>query len=94
VEYSGPPLAMIKLMRMVLLAVAPLYFATLFLGGLGANTVGGWLAFAGKYVVVLALMVVIRNTNPRVRIDQAVRFFWMLMTPLAVLAVVLAAQGY
>ena len=93
-EYSGPPLAMIKLARMFLLAVAPVYFATLFLGGLGANTWQGWLALAGKYVVVLVLVVLIRNTNPRVRIDQAVRFFWFLLTPLAIVAVVLAGLGY
>ncbi|RKY88915.1 hypothetical protein DRQ15_09515, partial [candidate division KSB1 bacterium] len=35
----------------------------------------------------------IRNTNPRVRIDQAVRFFWGPMTILAVVAVVLAFNG-
>jgi NADH:ubiquinone oxidoreductase subunit H len=29
-----------------------------------------------------------------VRIDQAVRFFWFLVAPLAIGAVVLAAMGY
>jgi NADH-quinone oxidoreductase subunit H len=38
-------------------------------------------------------MVVIKNTNPRVRIDQAVRFFWGPMTGLAVIAVELAYLG-
>ena len=94
VEYSGPPLAMIKLGRMFMLAVLPVYMATLFLGGLGTPTWQGWLALAGKYVAILVLIVLIRNTNPRVRIDQAVRFFWFLVTPLAVVAVVLAALGY
>jgi NADH-quinone oxidoreductase subunit H len=36
---------------------------------------------------------VIRNTNPRVRIDQAVRFFWGPMTVLAAIAVALALIG-
>jgi len=92
-EYSGPPLAVIKLGRMFMLAVAPIYLITLFLGGLGANTWQGWLALAGKYVVLLVLIVLMRNTNPRVRIDQAVRFFWFLVTPVAVGAVILAALG-
>jgi NADH-quinone oxidoreductase subunit H len=94
-EYSGPPLAVIRLTRVLLLAVAPVYFATLFLGGLAdAGSGWGWLAFAGKYVVVLVLIVLIRNTNPRLRIDQTVRLFWYGLAPAAALAMVLAALGY
>ena len=94
-EYSGPPLAVIRLTRVLLLAVAPVYFATLFLGGLAdAGSGWGWLAFAGKYVAVLVLIVLIRNTNPRLRIDQTVRLFWYGLAPAAALAMVLAALGY
>ena len=93
-EYSGPPLAMIKLTRFLLLAVSPIFLATLFMGGL-ANpaSVWSWLAFAGKFVIFLVLVVLIRNTNPRVRIDHAVRFFWFGMAPLAAAALVLAWYG-
>jgi len=94
IEYSGPPLAVIKLSRMFMLAVAPVYVATLFLGGLGSATWQGWLALAGKVVALLVVVVLIRNTNPRVRIDQAVRFFWFGVAPVAIAAVVLAAMGY
>jgi len=94
-EYSGPPLAMLKLTRALLLTVAPLYLATLFLGGLGdAGSALGWLALAGKFVAVLVLFTLIRNTNPRLRIDQAVRLFWFRLAPAAVAALVLAAVGY
>ena len=92
-EYSGPPLAMIKLTRMMLLAVAPIFLVTLFLGGVDSGSVFSWVAFVVKYVVVLVLVVLIRNTNPRVRIDQAVRFFWFGLTPVAAVALVLAAVG-
>ena len=34
------------------------------------------LAFLGKVVLILVVFVLIKNTNPRVRIDQAMRFFW------------------
>lgn len=92
-EYSGPPLAMIKLTRMMLLAVAPVFLVTLFLGGVDSSSVASWVAFIAKYVIVLVLVVLIRNTNPRIRIDQAVRFFWFGLAPAAALALVLAAVG-
>ena len=70
VEYSGPPLAMIKLTRALLLATAPVLLVTLFAGGVSnAASPLAWLAFVGKYVVVLVLVVLMRNTNPRLRID-------------------------
>jgi len=94
-EYSGPSLAMIRLTRTLLLAIAPVYFATLFLGGLADAASGwAWLAFAGKYVAVIVLVTLIRNTNPRLRIDQTMRLFWFGLAPVAALALVLAALGY
>ena len=93
-EYSGPPLAMIKLTRFLLLAVSPIFLATLFMGGLAdASSPVAWLAFAGKFVIFLVLVVLIRNTNPRVRIDHVVRFFWFGLAPLAAAALVLAWFG-
>jgi NADH-quinone oxidoreductase subunit H len=38
--------------------------------------------------------IVIRNTTPRVRIDQAVRFFWGPVSLVAALAVTLAWMGW
>ena len=93
-EYSGPPLAMIKLTRALLLAVAPVFLVTLFAGGVSdAASPMAWLAFAGKYVVVLVLVVLMRNTNPRLRIDQTVRLFWFGAAPVAAAALVLAWFG-
>lgn len=94
-EYSGPPLAMIKLTRALLLAVSPIFLATLFMGGVSdAASVAAWAAFAGKFVVVIVLVVLIRNTNPRIRIDQTVRLFWFGLAPLAAVALALAWLGY
>jgi NADH-quinone oxidoreductase subunit H len=39
-------------------------------------------------------MIVIKNTNPRLRIDQALKFFWGPVTVLALLGMVLALLGY
>jgi len=93
VEYSGAGLAVYKLMKNMLLFTLPFFLMILFMGGLrldGIHLVYGIL----KYVGLVALVTVIRNTNPRVRIDQAVRFFWGRMTLLAVVAVLLALEGW
>jgi NADH-quinone oxidoreductase subunit H len=92
VEYSGPSLAMFMMTRAMLLAVMPLLLIVVFWGGLSPTPLGV-LAFAGKYVALVALVTLIRNTNPRVRIDQAMRFFWYRLTPAAALALVLAVAG-
>ena len=45
-------------------------------------------------MVVIVLVVLIRNTNPRIRIDQTVRVFWFGLAPVAAVALVLAWLGY
>lgn len=92
VEYSGAGLAIYRLMKNMLLFVLPFFLIILFMGGIkfsGIHILYGIL----KYVGIVALITVIRNTNPRVRIDQAVRFFWGPMTIIAIIAVVLALTG-
>ncbi len=93
IEYSGAGLAVYRLMKNMLLFTLPFFLMILFMGGLrldGIHLVYGIL----KYVGLVALVTVIRNTNPRVRIDQAVRFFWGRMTVLAAVAVLLALRGW
>jgi len=87
IEYSGMLLAIFKLTKTMLMVVLPLFLITLFWQGF--NFLSIW-----KYVILLVAIILIRNTNPRVRIDQAVRFFWGKMTLMAVLAVLLALKGF
>jgi len=47
-----------------------------------------------EVVSVVVGVVLIRNTNPRVRIDQAVRFFWGPMTIISIVAIGLAWVGW
>jgi NADH-quinone oxidoreductase subunit H len=86
IEYSGMLLAIFKITKAMLMVVLPLFLITLFWQGF--NFLSLW-----KYVILLVIIILIRNTNPRVRIDQAVRFFWGKMTLLAVLAALLAIKG-
>jgi NADH-quinone oxidoreductase subunit H len=88
IEYSGLPLAMFKLTKALLLYTLPLFLIILFFGKDISPAM-----LIGKYVLLLVIIVLIRNTNPRLRIDQALRFFWGPMTLVASLAVILAILG-
>jgi len=88
IEYSGFLLAIFKLMKSMLLYVMPLFLISLFWA---ANT--GIDSLIGKYILLLVIIILLKNTSPRVRIDQALRFFWGPITALAIIAVVLALLG-
>lgn len=92
-EYSGPPLAMFKLTQAVQLATLPVLLVTVLWGGVERSP-GGVAAFGAKVLALVTLFVLIRNTNPRVRIDQALRFFWGPATAVAILALALARLGW
>ncbi len=47
-----------------------------------------------KVLLVVLLITLIRNTNPRIKIKQAMSFFVIWMNLLAVIAIVLIAFGY
>ena len=95
IEYSGPPLAAFKLTRAVMLFTLPMLLVALFFGGLGiGRRWSGWLTGPLAYVGLVVIAVLIRNTAPRVRIDQAVRFFWGPVALAAFAAVGLALVGW
>lgn len=77
VEYSGAPLAIFRLTKMMLLWAVPLFASALFLGGSFTSWKGALWALGG-YVVFLVLITLIRNTNPRLRIQHAVGALWKL----------------
>jgi len=92
IEYSGSGLAIYRLMKNMLMFTVPFFLIIVFMGGLrfdGIHLLYGVL----KYIGLVALMTVIRNTNPRVRIDQAVKFFWGPITIIAIIAIILALLG-
>jgi len=92
IEYSGVLLAVWKVMQAMMLVALPLFLVMVFLGGFGTT---GWpLVWGiGKYVLVLVLLILIKNTNPRVRIDQAMKFFWVYCGIALVVAIILASIG-
>jgi NADH-quinone oxidoreductase subunit H len=95
IEYSGPPLGVFKLTRAMMLFTMPVLLVALFFGGV--VTAPGWMAKLWgllAWFVLVALTVVLRNTTPRMRIDQAVKFFWGPVSLVGLAAVVLAWMGY
>jgi NADH-quinone oxidoreductase subunit H len=88
IEYAGLPLAIFRLTKAVLLYTVPLFLIILFLG---KDLSLLWII--GKYIGILVLIILIKNTNPRLRIDQALKFFWGPVTVLALIAVGLALFG-
>jgi NADH-quinone oxidoreductase subunit H len=92
IEYSGTGLAIYRLMKNMLLFSLPFFLVTMFLGGFQIHGIEILWSIL-KFVGLLALATVIRNTNPRVRIDQAVRFFWGPIAIIGAIAVALALLG-
>jgi NADH-quinone oxidoreductase subunit H len=93
-EYSGPPLGAFKVTKAMLFFTLPVFMITLYVGGIDLSSWMGILWFAIKYVIILTLIILIKNTNPRIRIDQAVRFFWGPVTVLAAIGFILALVGW
>ncbi len=93
IEYSGSSYAMIKLTKHIMLFVLPCLLTALLLSGFrldGINILWSLLKVLG----IVLLLTLIRNTNPRIRIKQAVSFFLIWMNLLAIIAIVLIAFGY
>jgi NADH-quinone oxidoreductase subunit H len=84
IEYSGPVLAIFKITKAMMMFVLPVFLLTLLWGGIAS-----WWAIP-KFLAVIVVIILIKNTNPRVRIDQALRFFWTWVTIISVAGLVLA----
>jgi NADH-quinone oxidoreductase subunit H len=84
IEYSGVPLAIFKLTKWMLMFVLASFIVCLLMpaGSIFVNLL--------RCLVVSIIMTLIRNTNPRIRIDQAVSFFWSYGLLISIIAILLA----
>jgi NADH-quinone oxidoreductase subunit H len=93
IEYSGAAYAMIKLTKYIMFFILPAFLVALLLGGF--RLAGIHILWAVlKVLAVVLLLTLIRNTNPRVKIKQAISFFFLWMNLIAIIALVLIAFGY
>jgi NADH-quinone oxidoreductase subunit H len=93
IEYSGAPYGLVKLAKYIMFFILPSFLIAMLMNGF---TLQGWgiLWAVLKVILVVLLLTLIRNTNPRIKIKQAISFFAIWMNLLAVIAIVLIAFGY
>jgi NADH-quinone oxidoreductase subunit H len=76
IEYSGTPYALVKLTKYIMLFTLPAFVIALFMKGFNLTGIGIlWTIL--KVLAVVLILTLIRNTNPRVRIGQAMRFLFV-----------------
>lgn len=92
IEYSGAAYALIKLAKYIMLLVLPALLIALLLNGFTLER-WGILWAVMKVLGIVLLLTLIRNTNPRIKIKQAVSFFMIWMNILAVAAIILTLFG-
>lgn len=92
IEYSGTPYALVVLTKYIMLFILPAFLGILLLGGLNFSGIGILYSLL-KILAVVLLITLIRNTNPRVKIKQAMQFFFVWMNLLVIIAIVLIYFG-
>ncbi len=85
-EYSGALLALWRITKTILLAALPMLAIILFFPSQS-------LLFFLKYLIIVVIFTLVRNTNPRLRIDSILKFFWGYGVPLGLVALFLALLG-
>jgi NADH-quinone oxidoreductase subunit H len=93
IEYSGSAYAMIKLTKYIMLYILPSLLVSMFMGGFRFEGIGILWAVLKVFAIVL-ILTLIKNTNPRIRIKQAISFFFVWMNLVVVIALILIVFGY
>ncbi|MCM8760429.1 MAG: NADH-quinone oxidoreductase subunit H [Candidatus Omnitrophica bacterium] len=94
IEYSGILLGLFKLIKAILFIAGPLFLISLYMGGFSLSSITGIIGGLLKYIFILVLFILIRNTNPRLRIDQALKLFWGWLTLVGFGGILLAIVGW
>lgn len=89
IEYSGMKFATFFLVEYAEALVSSTLVTTLFLGGWRGPFLPPFLWFLIKVVAVFTLIVWIRGTIPRLRIDQVMGFAWKFLLPLALINLII-----
>ena len=90
-EYSGMKFAMFYLVEYAEAIAISAIITTIFLGGWRGPILLDWLWYVVKIVIVFFVMVWVRTTMPRVRIDQLMSLAWKFLFPLAIINLFITA---
>jgi len=95
VEYSGTPLAIYKLSHAIKVFISTALFVALFLGGAGTGilVVDALLLFFICAGVTILCMTLIRAVTARLKVEQVLRFYWKVVTGLALISLILVWLG-
>ena len=94
-EYSGAPLGVFKLSHAIKMLTLTSLFVVLFLGGLGTGIVAldGIILFLLCVVLTAVSISFVHAITARLKIEQIFKFYWTLVTGLALISLVLAWYG-
>ena len=94
-EYSGAPLGVFKLSHAIKMLTLTSLFVALFLGGLGTGIVAldGIILFLLCVVLTAVSISFVHAITARLKIEQIFKFYWTLVTGLALISLVLAWYG-
>jgi NADH-quinone oxidoreductase subunit H len=90
-EYSGMRFVTLFMAELVNTIVVALLVTTLFLSGWKGPGLPVWMWFLIKMFAVFFLIVWLRSTLPRVRIDQIMSFAWKFLLPMALINIFITA---
>jgi NADH-quinone oxidoreductase subunit H len=94
-EYGGRPYAFFHLAIDMETVVIPAVIGAVFIPLFSSNPFIGFVLFVFKTMIVLVALTALRAITARLRIEQMVRFCWMLLVPLSLIQVLidLAVKG-
>lgn len=93
IEYSGSLLGLYRLAKMFLYFSLPLFITILLFSGTQTTLIGKILHLVIVYGVIMLIVSVIKNINPRARVKDALGFFWFFLFPLGLVGIILAMNG-
>lgn len=91
-EYSGAGLALFKLSQAMMFFFLPAFLVLMFMGAT-LPTPLSIIGFLVKLLIILALLILVKATHARMRLDQALRLFWSRLALAGLAGVVLALLG-
>ena len=94
-EYSGAPLAVYKLSHAVKVLTLTSLFVALFFGGIGVGitAVDGLIVFVLCVVATALFISLVHAVTARLKIEQVFKYYWTVVSGLALVSLVLAWYG-